>query len=211
MNETNTTDVLPWQKQGAVRFLRQAGVAAGQVVLDFGCGEGNYARSAARIVRARGTVYALDKNSSALDALMRAAGEDGLTNIRRVDTAGTMPLPLGDASVDVVLLYDVLHLVGSARQARKTVNRSTVSGRRRLLRELHRVLKPAGLVSVYCPHLATHTDAKSEKDIIEEFEAERFALEKSFRADLRHNGHIVRGHILTFVRRNDRGGRAGPV
>ena len=210
MNETKTTDLLAWQTKGAVRFLRRAGVAAGQAVLDFGCGEGNYARPAARIVRARGTVYAMDKNSSALDALTRAAGEDGLTNVRRVDTAGTVPLPLGDACIDVVLLYDVLHLVGSARQARKSVNRSTVSGRRRLLKELHRILKPAGLVSAYCPHLTTHTDAKSEKDIIEEFEAEGFALEKSFCAHVRHNGHIVEGHILTF-RRNDRRGRAGPA
>lgn len=208
MNETDNTDVLAWQKQGAVRFLRSVGVGAGQAVLDFGCGEGNYARPAARIVRARGTVYALDRNSSALDALMRAAGEEGLTNIRRVDAAGTIPLPLGDASIDVVLLYDVLHLVGSSRPARETVNRSTVTARRGLLRELHRILKPAGLVSTHCPHLATHTDVESEKDIVEEFEAEGFALERDFRAELRHNNSIVRGRVLNFVKRSDSGRKA---
>jgi len=179
---------------------------AGQVVLDFGCGEGNYTRPAARIVGACGTVYALDKNSSALDALMQAAGEDGLTNIQRVDTAGTLSLPLGDTSVDVVLVYDVLHLVGPSRQAGKPVNRSTVTDRRRLLKELHRVLRPAGLVSAYCPHLATHTDVESENDIADEFRAEGFALQRSFRAKLRHNGNIVEGQTLDFVKRSDRRG-----
>ena len=187
-----------------MRFLRRAGVRAGQAVLDFGCGQGHYTKPAARIVRACGTVYALDKNPAALDALMRSASEERLTNIKRVDTGGTMPLPLGNTSIDVVLLYDVLHLVGPSQGTGKTGNHSTATDRKRLLKELHRVLKPAGLVSAYCPHLATHTDVQSEKDIIEEFEAERFALERSFSADLRHNGNIVRGYILTFVRRNDR-------
>jgi len=206
VSKTNDTDVLAWQEHGAVRFLRKAGMRAGQVVLDFGCGEGNYTRPAARIVGACGTVYALDKNSSALDALMQAAGEDGLTNIQRVDTAGTLSLPLGDTSVDVVLVYDVLHLVGPSRQAGKPVNRSTVTDRRRLLKELHRVLRPAGLVSAYCPHLATHTDVESENDIADEFRAEGFALQRSFRAKLRHNGNIVEGQTLDFVKRSDRRG-----
>ena len=74
-----------------------------------------------------------------------------------------------------------------------------------VLKELHRVLKPAGLVSAYCPHLPTHTDVESEKDIMEEFTAEGFAVERTFRAGVRHNGNIVRGHILSFVRPSDRG------
>jgi ubiquinone/menaquinone biosynthesis C-methylase UbiE len=205
VSETDNTHVLAWQKRGALHFLRRAGIRVGQVVLDFGCGEGNYTKAAARIVGALGTVYALDKNPSALDALMRAASEDGLTNIHRLDTTGTMPLPLGDTSVDVVLLYDVLHLVGSSREAGKTVNRSTVTDRRRLLKELHRVLKPAGRVSAYCPHLPTHTDVESEEQIKEEFEAEGFAAGRDFHAELRHNGSIVRGRVLSFVRRTDPG------
>lgn len=207
MSKTDDTDVLAWQKTGAVRFLRSVGIRAGQVVLDFGCGEGNYTKPAARIVGACGTVYAMDKNPSALDALMRAAAEDGLTNIRRADTPGAMPLPLGDTSVDVVLLYDVLHLVGSSQEASKTVDHSTVTDRRRLLKEVHRVLKPAGLVSAYCHHLTTHTDVKSENDLIEEFRAEGFAVERNFRTQVRHNGNVVQGHVLSFVRPNDRRGR----
>lgn len=205
MNEKNNAPVLAWQEHGAVRFLRTVGLRAGQVVLDFGCGEGNYTKPAARIVGAGGTVYALDKNPSALDALMRAATEDGLTNIQRLDTGGTIPLPLGSTSVDIVLLYDVLHLVGPPDKAGKAVNRSTVADRRRLLKELHRVLKPAGLVSAYCPHLATHTDVESEEEIKEEFTAEGFAAGRDFHANLRHNGSMVRGRVLSFVRRTDRG------
>jgi len=173
MNETN---LRAWQEHGAVRFLRKAGIRAGHAVLDFGCGEGNYTKPAARIVGQRGTVYALDKNPAALDKLTRAASEGGLTNVQCLETAGRTPLPLGDTSVDVVLLYDVLHLVGTPGQGGKPGNHSTVADRRRVLKEIDRVLKPAGRVSAYCPHLATHTDARSEKDIIEEFTAEGFVL-----------------------------------
>ena len=127
-----------------------------------------------------------------------------MTNIRRLDTTGAMPLPLDDTSVDVVLLYDVLHLVGSQAAGEKA-NHSTAPERRGLLKEVHRVLKPAGLVSAHCPHLATHTDVGSEDDIIEEFTAEGFVLEGNFRAKLRHSGNIVKGHILNFVRPGDRG------
>ncbi len=203
VSKANGMDTLTWEKHHAMPFLRQVGVRAGDAVLDFGCGQGVYAKAAARLVGARGTVYALDKNSSALDALMRAAAEDGLTNIRRVDTQGTMPLCLQDASVNVVLLYDVLHLVSPPGERGEAVNRSTVTDRRRVLKEVRRVLKPSGIASVYCPHLPTHTDVRSEEDIIREFQAEGFAVEKDFGAQVRHNGSIVRGRILTFVRRGE--------
>lgn len=199
MNETNNADLLAWQEHGALCFLRKVGLRAGQVVLDFGCGQGNYTKPAARIVGARGKVYALDKKPSALDALMQSATEDGLTNIRRLDTAGAMSLPLDDTSVDVVLLYDVLHLVGPRGPSEKA-NHSMVADRRGLLKEVRRVLKPAGLVSAHCPHLATHTDVESEKDIAEEFITEGFTVEKSFRIELRHNNSIVRGRVMNFTK-----------
>jgi len=203
MNKANGMDALTWEKHHAVPFLREVGVRAGDAVLDFGCGQGVYAKAAARVVGTRGTVYALDKKSSALDALMRAAAEDGLTNIRRVDTQGTMPLCLQDASVDVVLLYDVLHLVSPPGKGGQAVNRSTAADRRRVLKEVRRVLKPSGIVSAYCPHLPTHTDVRSEEDIIREFQVEGFAVDKDFHAQVRHNGSVVRGRILTFVRRGE--------
>ena len=57
--------------------LRDVGVRKSHFVLDFGCGSGNYALPAAKIVGEKGVIYALDKNRWKLDDLMRKAGSRG--------------------------------------------------------------------------------------------------------------------------------------
>ena len=61
--------------------MKRVGVSAGQVVLDFGCNAGNYARSAAKVVGKTGKVYALDKDEEALEKVSRVVEERGLENI----------------------------------------------------------------------------------------------------------------------------------
>jgi len=194
-------EIASWQENEGKRLLERVGVAEGKVVLDFGCREGNYAKIAARIVGPTGMVYAMDKDRRILDELIRNARENGLANLARVDTSGSVPLPLRDASVDVVLLYDVLHLIGWSSGSGKTIRRSTASDRRAVLKELFRISGPDGVISIYCPHLATHTDVDSEQDVAEEFEGEGFALRDGFYETLLHDSNLVRGHIMNFVNR----------
>jgi ubiquinone/menaquinone biosynthesis C-methylase UbiE len=99
-------DLNVWLDREGEEVLRKIGVRNGQTVLDFGCGRGNYAIPAARIVGEEGRVYALDKNHRALDKLMQAVESEGL-NITRIDTSGEVEIQLKDESIDVVLLYDV--------------------------------------------------------------------------------------------------------
>ena len=195
-------EVASWQRNAGKRLLECVGVTAGKVVLDFGCGEGNYTKIVARIVTLTGMVYALDKNQEVLDKLIRSAREKGLDNVVRLDTSGNMPLPLRDVSVDVVLLYDVLHLIGwSGGESGETVRRGTTSDRRAVMKELFRISRPAGVVSIYCPHLVTHTDVESEQDIATELKDEGFDLRDDFYAELIHDGSLVRGHIVNFIKR----------
>lgn len=193
--------IASWQRNAGKRLLERVGVAAGKVVLDFGCREGNYAKIAAQIVGPTGMVYALDKNHQILDDLMRSVREKGLGNIVRLDTSGNVLLPLRDASVDVVLLYDVLHLIGWSGESGKTIRCSATSDRRAVLKELFRISKLTGVISIYCPHLATHTDVDSEQDIAKELESEGFDLRDSFYAMLVHDGNLVQGHIMNFMSR----------
>jgi ubiquinone/menaquinone biosynthesis C-methylase UbiE len=102
--------------------LLNNGLEAGKVVLDFGCGVGSYTIPAAQIVGDEGLVYALDIHP--------------LANIRTILSNGDTALP--DGSVDVVLLYDVLH---------------SVPEKQALLEELRRVLKPGGLLLVKPDHM----------------------------------------------------------
>jgi SAM-dependent methyltransferase len=194
-----------WPERAGEQFLRTVGVKRRSVVLDFGCRRGTYALPAARLVGPRGQVLAVDKNRDVLDELMRAAARERLTNIRRIDTRGDVRLPLADETVDVILLYDVIHLIGWSEGEQGAVRRSTVADRRRLLEEMHRVARPGGLLSVYATHLDTHTDAASETQIRDEIEACGFCFLDDLHCDLVHDEKLVRGHVVNFTRaRSDR-------
>jgi ubiquinone/menaquinone biosynthesis C-methylase UbiE len=115
--------------------LERVGIREGQTVLDFGCGIGSFAFPAAQIVGERGKAYALDIHPLAIEAVEKKAKKEKLTNITAILSDGDTGLP--DESIDVILLYDTIHMI-KAKQA--------------LLEELHRVLKPDGFLSVWAPH-----------------------------------------------------------
>jgi len=195
-----SNDLSRWLAEDGQRFLQAVGVARGAVVLDFGCRRGTYALPAARLVGPVGRVYAVDKNGEALDELMQTAGASGLANVCRVDTQGDVRVPLADETVDVVLLYDVIHLIGWGQDERGAPRKGTAADRRRLLEEMYRVVRPGGLLSVYARHLDTHTDARSEAQIRVEIEACGFRFLSEPHGDLMHDEKLVEGHVINFTR-----------
>ena len=112
-------------------------------ILDYGCGPGSYTIVAARLVGSSGKVYALDIHPLAIQQVQKIAAKKRLTNIITIlsDCAAGLP----DESIDVVLLYDTLH---------------DLSEPDKILAELHRVLKPDGILSFNDHHL------KEENEII---------------------------------------------
>jgi ubiquinone/menaquinone biosynthesis C-methylase UbiE len=108
----------------------------GQVVLDYGCGIGSYSLPAARALGEEGTVYALDIHPLAVETVQKRSRQESLSNVRTIRSGLDTGLP--DESVDVVLLYDVLH---------------HVHDKGALVRELHRILKTDGLLSVIPDHM----------------------------------------------------------
>lgn len=110
------------------RILRETGMGPGMAVLDFGCGPGGFALAAARLVGPEGLVYALDIHPLAERYVRRAAEKDRATHIRPVSAPSGIP----SASIDVALLYDVLH---------ELPDPETVPA------GLHGVLKPGALLS----------------------------------------------------------------
>jgi len=116
--------------------LERAGIEEEQTVLDFGCGPGFYAIAAAKMVGAKGKVYAVDIHPLAVQSVQKKAKKAGLTNITTILSGRDARLP--DQSIDVALAYDMIHMVQD-KQA--------------LARELHRVLKPNGFLSVIVGHI----------------------------------------------------------
>jgi ubiquinone/menaquinone biosynthesis C-methylase UbiE len=168
----------------ALGILERAGIEEGQIVLDFGCGSGTYAIPAARIVGEKGKVYALDKDNKSLNELMQKAESAGLKNIERIDARGDPKVNLADNSVDVVLLFDVLHPYYFPE----------VDDRRKVLDEVHRVSKAKALILVYPKHM--ESEAKNE------VENANFCLESEYSGTLIHdNKNLEKGKVLIFTKR----------
>jgi len=190
-----------WLKEHANDCLATIGVSPGQKVLDFGCANGSYSIPAAKIVGKQGEVYAMDKNPEALETLRRLASAQRLTQINTINTYGGVQVPLENESVDVVLLHDVLHLIGWEESQGQTTRRSTAADRRPLLREMYRVMKWDGLLSVFSPHLVTHTDIVSEDDLRQEIDSAGFRLEKEMYRKLIHDDCLQQGRLYGFRKR----------
>ena len=107
------------------------GAKRGDVILDYGCGIGFNTIPAAEIVGKDGMVYALDIHPLAIKSVEKKIREKGLRNAKTILSGLNTGLP--DESVDVVLLYNVLPMV---------------KNRPALIKELYRVLKPGGTLSV---------------------------------------------------------------
>jgi SAM-dependent methyltransferase len=117
---------------GVGRPVRHAGLRAGEVVLDLGCGAGIDTLLAAREVAPGGRAIGLDMTPEMVGRARRNAEAAGLANVEvREGTIEQIPLP--DASVDVVISNGVLNL--STRKSR-------------VLAETMRVLRPSGRVSI---------------------------------------------------------------
>lgn len=169
-----------WE-QLAEKVLKEVGIKSGQIVLDFGCGSGNYTIPIAKIVGETGRVYALDKDKWSLDKLMHRTKSAGLKNIERTKTSGGVKLPLEDESVDVILFYDVLHSYYFTQAERK-----------KLLEEANRISKPNAIISVYPKHM-------EPKELKKELENANFYLEKEYSTTLLvHDDHLEEGKILNF-------------
>jgi ubiquinone/menaquinone biosynthesis C-methylase UbiE len=117
-------------------ILKEAGIKAGFHVLDYGCGPGSYIVPLAKLVGTSGKICALDVHPLAMKAVHMLASRRRLENVQTVLSDCDTGLP--SYSVDVVLLYDILHHLDNPD---------------RVLAELHRVLKPGCILSVSDHHM----------------------------------------------------------
>ena len=107
-------------------------IKAGQTFLDYGCGTGWFAISAARIVGTRGKVYALDCFPRQLEMVAEQSRRKGIANIETILSDYKTGLP--DECIDTVWMCDAFH---------------EVKQKRVVLEELHRVLRKEGILAIY--------------------------------------------------------------
>ena len=182
-------DVKKWLKEKSELFLRSVGIKEGQTVLDFGCNDGNYTISAARIIGSKYKIYALDKEEKSLVKTIKRAKLGGLENVVGLISSNELEIPLNGSSIDVILLYDVLHRGYFPEQ----------KSRYEILKEVYRVLKPDGFISVYPTHLKKY--GMTFKRVVNEIQNVGFNLEGKFYKNLVHDEKLVRGYIFNFRKR----------
>jgi SAM-dependent methyltransferase len=112
-------------------------------LLDAGCGSGNYASALMRHV---GHIDAIDVNPGMLAvAKTKLAGAVDREAIA-FHQGTVLALPFGDASFDAVMVNQVLHHLEPGTDER-------YDGHAQALTEIHRVLRPGGIVAVnFCSH-----------------------------------------------------------
>ena len=109
------------------------------MVFDYGCGSGIFSLAASEIVGPDGRVFAFDKDSAALGELDGRIESRGVTNVEVVLVhPGCDVAEKVTTEADVILIYDVLHLVDDQPV---------------LLKSLARLLKPEGILSVFPMHI----------------------------------------------------------
>jgi 2-polyprenyl-3-methyl-5-hydroxy-6-metoxy-1,4-benzoquinol methylase len=113
------------------RILGEVGVRQGMTVIDFGCGPGGFSLAAAQLVGPAGRVYALDIHPMAIKSVNSAVLRGSIGNV--VPVLGNDYPELSQGSIDMILLFDVLHHLSEPQP---------------LLERFHRLLKPNGVLSV---------------------------------------------------------------
>jgi ubiquinone/menaquinone biosynthesis C-methylase UbiE len=113
------------------KLLEHTGIVPGWNVLDYGCGTGSYSIPAAQLVGPMGKVYAADIHPLAINEVQKKAITKGLGNIYTILTDSKTEL--SDASIDLVLLFYVLHDFRDPDM---------------ILEEIERVLKTGGLLAI---------------------------------------------------------------
>lgn len=131
--------------------LSMGRLAAGETVLDVGCGAGFDTLLAARQVGAGGRVIAVDMTEAMLDRTRSGAAALQLPGVD-VRLGYAEALPAGDASVDVVISNGVINLCPDKVA---------------VMNEISRVLNPGGRVQIgdIVVHREVPQDAKDDIDL----------------------------------------------
>jgi ubiquinone/menaquinone biosynthesis C-methylase UbiE len=117
-------------------ILKEVGIKTGFHVLDYGCGPGGYIVPLTKLVRKSGKIYALDSSHLAIKSVKKMIIKKHLSNVETIHSDCKTGLP--DSSLDIILLYDIFHDLSHPHD---------------ILKELHRVLKTHGILSVTDHHL----------------------------------------------------------
>ncbi|MFC2027306.1 class I SAM-dependent methyltransferase [Chloroflexota bacterium] len=143
-----------------IKVLSRMGIQRGLNVLEVGCGPGFFTIPAAKMLE-DGNIYALDLSPIMIENVTKRIEKYRIMNVTTL-TCVASETGLDDESIDLVFCIDVL---------------SDITEISSTLHEMHRILKPDGILSVFEPHTGFEPGAwKPERSIKELTHSSLFCL-----------------------------------
>jgi ubiquinone/menaquinone biosynthesis C-methylase UbiE len=152
----------PIRRRYVLLILDRVGIRPGERVLELGPGPGAFTVDAAHCVGPEGRLVAVDIQPKMIAQVEKRVRQAGLANVE-THVANAYDLPLNDASVDRTFLVTVL---------------PEIPDQARALAELHRVIRPGGLLSITEEFL--DPDYPFAFETVRRVEAAGFSLEQRF-------------------------------
>jgi len=128
---------------GSKRILEGAGILAGMKVLEVGCGTGFFTIAAGRMLGDNGSLIAIDMLPISVETVAKKVQEAKLSNVVQVIKGDALDTKLERESFDEVIIFGVIP--------------APMLPMEKLLKEMHRILHPGGVLAVWPPswvHLA---------------------------------------------------------
>lgn len=119
------------------KFFKEFDLKKGSTFLDAGCGRGEYAIAASKIIGDGGLIYAIDKWEEGIADLQEQIYGKGIKNIKTMVGDISKQIPIDRDSVDVCLLAVVLHGIAQSKDAAEGT-----------FKEITKVLKPQGMLAI---------------------------------------------------------------
>ena len=91
------------------RVFHELGLKRGSIFLDMGCGRGEYAIAASKIIGGEGSIYGVDLWEEGIATLVERCSAEGVRNLEAIVADVGKRIPIEDDTVDVCLIATVLH------------------------------------------------------------------------------------------------------
>jgi ubiquinone/menaquinone biosynthesis C-methylase UbiE len=122
---------------GPKRILEGAGIRSGMKVLEVGCGTGFFTIAAGQMLGDNGSLIAMDRLPISVETVAKKVQEANLSNVVQVIKGDALDTKLEKEGFDEVIIFGVIP--------------APMLPMEKLIMEMHRILRPGGVMAVWPP------------------------------------------------------------